>query len=129
LALEAPYYVEARYGLDASADAAQRLLGLSPPPTAIICGNDVLAVGAILGARGIGRTVPRDVSVVGFDDIELAMVIEPALTTIRAPHRRMGRAAAQKILGMIDSSDAGQNIQFETQIVERASLAKPPNAA
>lgn len=128
LQLEAPCYVESPYELDASADVVKRLLALSPPPTAIICGNDVLAVGAILGARNAGLAVPDDVSVVGFDDIELAVVVEPALTTIRVPHRRMGRAAAQKLLGMIESSDAGNSIQFETQIVERDSLTGPPNA-
>jgi LacI family transcriptional regulator len=128
LQLEAPYYVETPYALEPSAEAAQRLLRLSPPPTAIVCGNDVLAVGAILGARKAGKAVPRDVSVVGFDDIELAVVIDPPLTTVRVPHRRMGRAAASKLLSMIDSSDAGESIQFETQIVERGSLAAPANA-
>ncbi len=129
LTLEAPYYVEAPYGLEASAAAAQRLLRLSPAPTAIICGNDVLAVGAILGARRIGRAVPGEVSVTGFDDIELAGVIEPALTTVRVPHRRMGRAGARKLLDMIGGSDAGESVEFATEIVERASLAPPPATA
>jgi LacI family transcriptional regulator len=126
LTLEAPYYVETGYSLEASSEAARQLMGLYPPPTAIICGNDVQAVGAILGVRKDGCAVPHDVSVVGFDDIELAIVVDPALTTVHVPHRRMGRAAAENLLRMINSSDAGSSIEFTTEIVERESLAEPP---
>lgn len=126
MTLEAPYYVEAQYTLDASAQAARRLLEVSPRPTAIICGNDVLGVGAILGARAAGVAVPADLSVVGFDDIELSVVIDPPLTTVHVPHQRMGRTAAEKLLRMIDAHDFSGSIEFKTEIVERASLARPP---
>jgi len=115
LELDPPYLVETAYALDASAEAAKRLLALSPRPTAIICGNDVLAAGAIRGARETGLAAPGDVSIVGFDDIELATVVEPALTTVRVPHRRMGRAAAQLLLRMVGSGDPGESIAFETR--------------
>ena len=125
LTLEPPYYIETPYELDASAAAARRMLALSEPPTAIVCGNDVQAAGAIRGARAAGARVPEGVSVVGFDDIDLAVVIDPALTTVHVPHRRMGRAAAEKLLRMIEGCDTGENIRLETEIVERASLARP----
>jgi LacI family transcriptional regulator len=127
LVLEPPYLMETAYALEASAEAAKRLLALSPRPTAIICGNDVLAAGAIRGAHETELAIPRDVSIVGFDDIELASVVEPALTTVRVPHRRMGRAAAQLLLRMVGSDDPGESIVFETGIVERASLVAPPD--
>ena len=127
LVLDPRYLVETAYGLDASAEAAKQLLALSPRPTAIICGNDVQAAGAIRGAREIGLAAPHNVSIVGFDDIELATAVEPALTTIRVPHRRMGKAAAQLLLRMVGSADPGESIAFETGIVERASLAVPPD--
>lgn len=127
LVLAPPYLVETEYAVDAGAEAAKRLLALSPRPTAIICGNDVQAAGAILGARETGLAAPRNVSIVGFDDIELATVVAPALTTVRVPHRRMGRAAAQLLLRMVGSDDPGESIAFETGIVERASLVAPPD--
>ena len=129
LRLEPPYYVETPYSLDASASAAQRLMNSTNPPTAIVCGNDVLAAGAIIGARASGAAVPDDVSIVGFDDIELAVVTSPALTTVHVPHRRMGRAAANELLAMIDSENVGGGVKFSTEIVERESLTGPPQRA
>lgn len=124
LALEPPYFVETPYTLDASAGASRRFLELPVPPTAIICGNDVQAAGAIIGAGNAGASVPRDVSVVGFDDIELAVVVNPPLTTVQVPHRRMGRTAARHLLAMIDNRQGG-GAAFDTKIIERESLAGP----
>ncbi|HSF95434.1 MAG TPA: LacI family DNA-binding transcriptional regulator [Thermohalobaculum sp.] len=126
LELEEPYLAETAYSVEASAAIAQTLLSLSPRPTAIICGNDVQAAGAIRGARALGLETPRDLSVVGFDDIELASATTPEITTVRVPHRRMGRAAAQLLLRMVGSDQPGERIEFETAVVERASLAAPP---
>jgi len=126
LALEAPRLVEAEYTLEAGREAAERLLALEPRPSAIICGNDVLAVGAIQGVRALGLAVPRDVSVTGFDNIELARVVEPALTTVHVPHRRMGRAAARLLLDMRNRLEGLESVRFDTEVVERASLAPPP---
>lgn len=127
LALQPSHFVESEYSLDASAGAAQHLMALSPRPTAIVCGNDVQAAGAILGIRRAGISVPGEVSVVGFDDIDLASAVEPAITTVRVPHRRMGRAAARLLLRMIGSVDVTESVEFDTEIVERASLAAPPD--
>lgn len=128
LSLQPLYLVEAPYTVDGSAEAARQLFALSPRPTAIICGNDAQAAGALRAARAAGLTVPDDVSIVGFDDIELASAMNPPLTTVHVPHRRMGRAAAQRLLAMMSSSDPGESIVFETTIVERCSLAMPPHS-
>ena len=124
LHLDPPYLIESTYSLSAGAEAVQRLATLAPRPTAIICGNDVLAAGAILGLRGIGMTVPDDFSVVGFDDIDLATAVSPSLTTVHVPHRRMGEAAAELLHRMITEGSGG-SIAIETKIVDRASLALP----
>ena len=129
LSLEPPFLVETPYTVDASAEAAERLLALSPRPTAIICGNDAQAAGALRAARAADLRVPDDVSIVGFDDIELASAVDPPLTTVHVPHRRMGRAAAQRLLAMMSSGEPGESITFETTIVERCSLAAPPPSA
>ena len=127
LSLEPPYLIEASYSLDASAAAAKELLASSPRPTAIVCGNDVQAAGALHAARAVGLSIPDDFSIVGFDDIELARAFEPQLTTVHVPHRRMGRAAAQHLLAMIKSEETGGSVTFETSIVERGSLSAPPH--
>lgn len=126
LTLDPPLLVECAYTVEASAEVAARLLSRDPRPTALICGNDVQAAGAIRGARRLGLETPRDVSVVGFDDIELAIAVDPPLTTVRVPHRRMGKAAAQLLLHMIGAGVLGESVRIESRIVERASLGPPP---
>ena len=125
LSLEPPRLIEVAYTIDASAEAARRLLGLSPRPTVLICGNDVQAAGALSAAREAGLKVPGDISIVGFDDIELAKALDPPLTTVHVPHHRMGHAAARRLLAMINGDDPAESIIFETSIIERASLAAP----
>jgi LacI family transcriptional regulator len=71
------------------------------PFTAIFAFNDVTAVGSILALREAGLRVPRDVSVLGFDDVLIASINDPPLTTIHQPLRAMGQAAATTMLGMI----------------------------
>ncbi|MEM7462336.1 MAG: LacI family DNA-binding transcriptional regulator [Pseudomonadota bacterium] len=126
LDIEEPEIIEAAYSLEAGGEALSRLLEKTPPPTAVICGNDVLAVGAILKARQLGKRVPEDISITGYDDIELAEVIEPQLTTVHVPHKRMGYAAARLLLELRDGKNARQSIEFETTIVERGSLGQIP---
>ncbi len=123
-ALEPLHIVEAAYSLDAGAEAVKRLARLDPRPTAVVCGNDVLAAGAILGLRELGIVVPDAISVVGYDDIDLADVATPALTTVHVPHRRMGNAAAELLLGMIGNVEVKRNVVLETSITLRSSLAR-----
>lgn len=111
------------YSLADGGRAFEALMGASSRPTAIICGNDVLAAGAIVKARELGLHVPADVSITGFDDIDLAEVVEPKLTTVHVPHRRMGEAAAKMLLDFRDGKTQRQAIELETSIVMRGSLA------
>lgn len=115
--------VETHYGIEAGAAALEMLLTRAPDLTAVMCGNDVLAAGAIKKAREIGLDVPRDLSITGFDDIELANVVSPALTTVHVPHRDMGRKAATTLIGMMGSPHEGENIELEAKICLRQSLA------
>ncbi len=124
LALPPERLVQAGYTLESAAEAAEDLVDLPTRPTAIICGNDVQAAGALKGLRRSGLRVPEDVSVTGFDDIELAHAVTPALTTVHVPHRRMGVAAADLLHRMIGGALPGEGIVFETKIVERESLAR-----
>ncbi|SOH93759.1 LacI family transcriptional regulator [Monaibacterium marinum] len=125
LGLPALRIVESSYTLEAGEYAAQQILSNGERPTAIICGNDVLAAGAIFAARKLGLDVPRDLSIVGFDDIDLARVTLPPLTTVRVPHRRMGRTAARHILDWIRSDQRPDSVVYDAEWVERQSLAPP----
>ena len=115
--------IEVPYDIAAGAAAFTELMETSRPST-VLCGNDVLAVGAMRGARRMGLKVPEDVSITGFDDIEIAQVVSPELTTVQVPHREMGIKAARELVGMIEEKRAGQSQILPADIVERDSVAR-----
>jgi LacI family repressor for deo operon, udp, cdd, tsx, nupC, and nupG len=78
--------------------AARRYLAMSERPTAVFCANDETAIGFIKTVRDAGLSIPRDVSVAGFDDIEYSALFEPALTTMRQPRAELGRLAAESLV-------------------------------
>ncbi|MEP1520234.1 LacI family DNA-binding transcriptional regulator [Ascidiaceihabitans sp.] len=114
--------IETPYETENGAAAFAELMQAREKPTVVMCGNDVLASGAISKARDLDLDVPRDVSVTGFDDIELAKHVFPALTTVHVPHRQMGRIAAQSLVGLIEKRSEKVTRQLDVSIVMRASL-------
>jgi LacI family transcriptional regulator len=118
-------FVETKYGIDEGAAAFDQVMTHDPRPTAVFCGNDVLAVGALRRARECGISVPGDVSIVGFDDIELAQVVYPALTTVHVPHREMGRKAGQALVKHLRDGTALEPIELHTKLVLRNTLGPP----
>ena len=120
--LEPRYLIEAAYTLHAGADATRHLINQTPKPTAIICGNDVLAAGAMMACRDAGLRVPEDLSITGFDDIEIAKLLDPPLATVHVPHRRMGRIAADVLIAMMEPESEVESIRINTNFVERSSL-------
>ena len=121
---EAPI-IETRYEIENGADAFARLMVQDTPPTAVLCGNDVLAAGAIREAKEMGLRVPQDVSITGFDDIELARIVTPPLTTVRVPHREMGRKAAHALIDMVEGRERPNSVDLATSMTLRSSLAAP----
>jgi LacI family transcriptional regulator len=117
---------ETAYAIDNGARAFARLMDIDPRPTAVMCGNDVLAVGALKMARQMGIDVPGQVSITGFDDIEIAQIVTPALTTVHVPHREMGRRAAQMLLDMRSGADQGASVALDVSIEWRDSLGPAP---
>jgi LacI family transcriptional regulator len=99
LALETRYAREGAYTFESGAACALELLQLTPRPTAIFAGNDEMAAGVLQAARQLGLSAPGDVSVVGFDDFQIASRVWPALTTIHTPTREIGRLAAERLIG------------------------------
>lgn len=117
--------VEAPYDFSSAGDAVEKLLNKNPELTVIICGNDILAIGAAKRMKSVGLRIPQDISLTGFDDIEVSSIIEPELTTVHIPHRKMGKIAAEQLLEMRRTHTISKSIELKPFIVERQSLAKP----
>jgi LacI family transcriptional regulator len=104
-----------------------RLMRLATPPTAVFCGNDLMAVGAMEALRELGRRIPEDVSVIGYDDRELAQFTRPPLTTILLPHFEMGAQAAAYLIDHARRPPVRPpQIKIECPLVERKSVGPPP---
>jgi LacI family transcriptional regulator len=118
---------EGNYTFESGISAANRLLDLSPRPTAIFASNDEMAAGVVHAARHRGISVPEDLSVIGFDDTAIAAHIWPPLTTVRWPIISMARSAATKIVGDIvhPGRVAEEGPIFLSTLVHRASVAPP----
>ena len=116
------------FSIESGAAAAERLLGRREPPTAIFCFNDEMAMGAMEVARRVKVRVPRDLSVVGFDDIRFARHTEPPLTTVAQPMRQIGEGTVRLLLSILAGRDAGtpESVTLPHRLVVRASTAPPP---
>jgi LacI family transcriptional regulator len=117
---------ERPYSIASGREGFRYLHGLANPPTAIVCGNDVLAIGAMIEARALGVAVPERVSIVGFDNLELAANLEPPLTTVDVPATEMGERAADFLVCRVTNQPVLQSLNLEpTLIVRRTSGAAP----
>jgi DNA-binding LacI/PurR family transcriptional regulator len=96
--------------------------------TAMICASDVLALGSIRAARRLGLDVPRDVSIVGFDDSALMTCTDPPLTTVRQPIELLGQAAVDVLVNQIEGAAATTDeLLFEPELVVRGSTGRAPH--
>ncbi|MEV6865866.1 LacI family DNA-binding transcriptional regulator [Streptosporangium subroseum] len=112
----------AMFSLEGGHAAAARLVRRGF--TGLICASDLLALGAIRAARRAGLAVPRDISVIGYDDSALMNCVDPPLTTVRQPIDAMGRAAVDLLIAQIDAATVqGDELLFEPELVVRASTA------
>jgi LacI family transcriptional regulator len=124
--LEPALEVEADFQIGPGAEAAASLLDRPEPPTAIFAFNDAIAVGAMRAARERGLRLPEDLSIVGFDDVTVATIVAPALTTVRQPLAEMGRTAVNLLVRLLDGRHGGtQQIELPTRLVVRQSTAPP----
>ncbi len=110
---------------DVGRDAALELLTAHPDTTALFCTTDQLAIGATQAATALGRTVPTDLSVVGFDDVPRAASWKPALTTVRQPLVEKGRVAAELLLDQVRTGTRSR-VDLPIELVVRSSTAPPP---
>ena len=103
-------------------EAAEQLLALPDPPTAIFGFNDNVAIGALHAARKRGLSVPDDLSVVGFDDTELAVIVTPQLTSVRQPLAEMGRMGVSLLIRILEGQRVDAlRVELATKLVVRES--------
>lgn len=105
-----------------AAGMVKRLLALRSPPTAIICGSDLLALAAMRLIRDAHLRVPDDIAVAGFDDFDVSALVEPPLTTVRVPGYEMGMAAATMLIDQLEGHGlAERHVVFDVELRTRAS--------
>jgi LacI family repressor for deo operon, udp, cdd, tsx, nupC, and nupG len=114
------------FSVESGSSAAQRLLSGPRPPTAIFCFNDEMAMGVLEYARQKRLRVPRDLSVVGFDDIRFARYTDPPLTTVAQPMRAIGEGTVRLLLSIInDGTTTPDSVTLPHTLITRASTAAP----
>jgi LacI family transcriptional regulator len=117
--------VEGNHKIDGGEAAMRQILASARNPTAILASNDLTAIGALRAIHNAGLRVPQDISLVGFDDIELAQFTQPALTTVRLSREEIGREAFSALYAATeDNSTAGQEIRISTSLIVRESTGR-----
>lgn len=123
-AADCPSEATTAYSREEGARAALQLLASTPEITAIVAANDLLALGAYDAAAQIGRSVPRDLSIVGHNDMPLVDMVAPPLTTVRISHQEIGRVAADLLLQQLKGADhSTRNIVLAPTLIVRGSTA------
>ncbi|PTS86262.1 LacI family transcriptional regulator [Sphingomonas sp. HMWF008] len=126
IALPRSMIADGNYTFESGLTAAERLLDLMPRPTAIFACNDEMAAGVMHAARQRGLDIPKDLSIVGFDDTPVAAHVWPPLTTVRWPIASMARSAALKLTAGLDGEDIVEEPSlFLSTLIRRGSVAAP----
>jgi len=112
-----------------AAEQTLALMSLPEPPTAIFCASDRMAIGCYEALKDLGKQIPEDVSVVGYDDDWTASHLKPALTTVILPHEEMGRWAAECLLVPQAGDSRPLAVQLECPLIERQSVGPVPGSS
>ena len=113
------------YSIGSGYKLTQQVLARRQRPTALVCGNDRMAIGSLLAVQALGLECPGDVSIVGFDDQpDVADQVRPGLTTVALPHLEMGRRAGGLLLD--EPSEPIDRVTVPAELITRESLGPPP---
>lgn len=126
LSIRPRHFVEGRWGIAEGRALFARVIEAEPRPTAIICGNAYLAVGAVLEAVHQSIELPADLSIVGYDDVEIMQELPVPITTLRVRSDEVGRRAAAYLSDILDGRPANVRMECEVEIVERSSSGPAP---
>ncbi len=117
--------IEEPYSIDAGYDGMRLLIGQGKPPTAVVCFSHILAIGALGYCADQEVSVPRDISIVGFDNLDYAAHVRPALTTLEVPAAEMGWRAAEYLLGCLHGTPPREYCELETKLIVRSTTCPP----
>ena len=125
--IEVPDFLVSQQRLSLSGGRAgcAELMQLEPPPSAIIGGIDLLAIGSVHEMQARGLAVPHDLSIVGIDDIDMSAHLTPALTTVHIPTTRIGTEAAVRLVALISGEAPSSSFNLPIELVVRRSAAPP----
>ncbi|MEN5015658.1 HTH-type transcriptional repressor PurR [Erwinia sp. Eh17-17] len=127
ITLREEWLVQGDFEPESGYRAMQQILSQKQRPTAIFCGGDIMAMGAICAADEMGLRVPQDISVIGYDNVRNARYFTPALTTVHQPKERLGETAFDMLLDRITSKrEEQQTIEVHPSLIERRSVADGP---
>jgi LacI family transcriptional regulator len=130
LAYRDEYVAYGDFYVESGHQAMAKLVALPEPPTAVVAASDLMAIGAIRAVAEAGGSVPNDVSVIGFDDIQLAGHVHPSLTTLRQDKAGLGAEAGRALLALIDGkADTPAVMTLPVELVVRGSTTSPPSGA
>lgn len=124
--LRADHIVTGKLSYDNGQRGIEHLMGSENPPTAIICGHDIIAAGALTACRRLGVPVPERVSITGFEDLEITEHLDPPLTTVHFPADELGRRAGDQILQMVTQSDLHRPIEVAIDLRIRGTTGPAP---
>jgi DNA-binding LacI/PurR family transcriptional regulator len=124
--LHPEWLIESDHTLEGGMRATEHLLSLSEQPTAVMCSNDMTAIGALRVLARAGVNVPREMSIIGFDDIHLAEFVYPPLTTVRMSRKDLARGAFEALRSVAEKLDTSQQRSWTipTQLIVRESTAR-----
>ena len=113
------------YSLDHGHSGSHELLSQPNRPTALVCSNDVLAIGAFRAAHDLGLSIPKDISIVGYDDIAMSTACTPQLTTVHRPKYEIGEQSTDMLIRCLTENAEPEHRLLSGHLVVRSSTAKP----
>ena len=129
LALAPDLVIERPFDIEEGREGLRLLMSKAPRPTAVICGSDPFAYGALFECQDLGLQVPGDISITGFDDMSLSASLAPGLTTVRTPRKEMGTLAGRYLLSVLDGHERPPPGPLGFKLVLRGSSGPPPGSS
>ena len=128
IAIDQAWIVEGDHTLEGGIHAMEKLLETPKMPTAVMCSNDMTAIGVLHKVYRAGLRVPDDLSIIGFDDIQMARVTIPPLTSIQMSRLELARAAVNALRAHVENTTTHREYKIDTKLVVRESTGYPPGA-
>ena len=126
IAIQPRHFAQGYWGINEGRQLFRRILAAKPWPTAVICGNAYLTVGALLESQAMGIGVPDEMSIAGYDDIEIMSELPIPITTVRVSSDEVGRRAARLLVAKIEGRPAETNYECDAEVIVRGSSGPAP---